>query len=936
MLKPKKAAACLTGGIIVFCSVASGALPPAKPIQPIHPTDVWAGIPSHPAVVNPVAVEKFGRGQYNVSLAGEWDFVKFNHGSGRRSARYVTDLWAAGSRKIHVPGCWEAQGVGEAARGIPTLCQDNSAKPLRHVFAGEGWYRRFVEIPASWAGMRVWIKIGGIRSQGWAFVNDHPVCWLDAGTGAWKWDVTDFVKPGERAKVVVMADNAVASRGGPPSSCNRWGGIWRDIELEATPQTCIDDLYVRGDFDAHEARICVAVDCADRARSAKLALRATVEGATAEAPVDPSGRQELAVPLADFRPWSCESPNLYWATIELVEDGKVVQTRHERFGVRKLEVRGKELYMNGRPFYVRGMGDNPQYPITGISPADRDFHRGRLSRARRAGFNFIRHHTHSESMEYMDACDELGFIVQPEIAYYLDNPNDHFGYDPIRDANDLIVAFRGHPCFGVFSFGNEALLGPAANKILYDHVKVSDPDVLVLAQDGGTYVCNHGEGCSDYASGPLAPWARGTFNPRAFVCHEYMNLAAKFDWRDEKDYTGIWPPPMTAELRRAHLAHTGLSMAWMERLQDAGHALQAYWQKNGVEIARADPYCDGFIYWTIADSSVFNKKAGTFTGQGLFTPFWATKRHGHSPESFAVFNSPTCILLDTETAPRDYTPNTDMALCCSAKGSVKEGTNRVFTVGEAIPVEFILSHYGERPLRGATLSWKLATQGGNALAKGTVPLGDRPIGPASSVAKFSVAAPDVPRPTRMDLAVELRDADTFAAAPCTNSWPFWVFPARPRPTTPDNVAVVALGSPEESAARASGKNLLVLANQTGPANFSMGWWNIGAQTGTAALRHPALGDFPHEPYLSPLLFRIIKEGLKLPVPGWDEKDMVIVGEGLKDAYLYLAAKELPDGRREVLVTGLDVTSDTPEGNSLRANLLDWLATPRCRRRTRVP
>ena len=191
-----------------------------------------------------------------------------------------------------------------------------------------------------------------------------------------------------------------------------------------------------------------------------------------------------------------------------------------------------------------------------------------------------------------------------------------------------------------------------------------------------------------------------------------------------------------------------------------------------------------------------------------------------------------------------------------------------------------------------------------------------------------VAAPAVDRPTRMDLVVELRDEDSLAAAPCTNSWPFWVFPATGRPTPPANVAVVALGSPEEAAARKAGKSLLVLANQTGPANFSMGWWNVGAQVGTAILPHPVLGDFPYEPYLSPLLFRMIKEGSKLPVPGWDEKDMVIVGEGLKDAYLYLGAKTLPDGRREVLVSGLDVTSDTPEGRSLLANALKWLGNAR--------
>ena len=497
------AAAVPLAAFATICAVVAS----AAQIRFNHPTDVWAGIPSHPAVVNSVAIEKFGRGPYNISLAGEWDFVKFNHGSGVRTVRHATDLWAKDGRKIKVPSCWEAQGVGEPQRGIPCLCQDNSPKMLRHVFVGEGWYRRHVEIPASWKGMRVWLKLGGVRSQGWAFVNDHHVGWLDSGTGAWKWEITDFVTPGERAKVVVMADNAVASRGGPPASANRWGGIWRDVELEATPQTFIDDAHVRGDFDGRAARICLAVDRAERARGAKLVLRATVEGRSVETPVDPSGWQEIVVPIADFRPWSCENPNLYWASIELLDEGKVAQTRHERFGVRKLEVRGKELFMNGRPFYARGFGDNPQYPMDGISPADRDFHRDRLSRARRAGFNFIRHHTHSESDEYMDAADELGIIVEPEIPYYLDNPNDYFGYDPIRDADDMVVAFRRHPSFGVLSFGNEGLLGPAANRIVYNHVKEIDPDILVLAQDGGTYICDHGKGCSDYASGPLAPWA---------------------------------------------------------------------------------------------------------------------------------------------------------------------------------------------------------------------------------------------------------------------------------------------------------------------------------------------------------------------------------------------------------------------------------------------
>lgn len=99
--------------------------------------------------MNPVSVETFGRGEWNLSLAGEWDFIACNHGSGNRITRYRTDLWAKkGARKINVPSVWEAEGVGEEGVGIPHLCQDNSAKTIRHVFAGEGWYRKYVDISA--------------------------------------------------------------------------------------------------------------------------------------------------------------------------------------------------------------------------------------------------------------------------------------------------------------------------------------------------------------------------------------------------------------------------------------------------------------------------------------------------------------------------------------------------------------------------------------------------------------------------------------------------------------------------------------------------------------------------------------------------------------------------------------------------------------------
>ena len=57
----------------------------------------------------------------------------------------------------------------------------------------------------------------------------------------------------------MLVKNDVPSRKGLFSAMHRWGGIYRDVEFEATPQTFIDDAGVRGLFDEKAAEVHVAV-----------------------------------------------------------------------------------------------------------------------------------------------------------------------------------------------------------------------------------------------------------------------------------------------------------------------------------------------------------------------------------------------------------------------------------------------------------------------------------------------------------------------------------------------------------------------------------------------------------------------------------------------------------------------------------------------------
>ena len=920
----------------LLAAVASAALTGRG--EELHGVDTWAGIKPLPAVVNPVGREA----SHNlISLRGEWEFVtqpisfcrRYRH-TKTPFAKYDERIpgqlkssndkaWSEG-RTIHVPGAWEAQGVGEPGMSIPwDPLWDSSPKKLNHIYMGEGWYRKDVVLPQDWTGKKVWLKIGGVRSQGWFWMNKHPVAWVDNYCGTYKYDVTPFVKPGETNRILVCVNNALPSRKGLMSNVHRWGGIYRDVELEATPETRIDDVWIRGDFDARCAEAHVTI----RGAASSCQVRVTIDGQTVSQPL--KLLKPLKLPLSDFRPWSPEQPNLYWAKIELVDAvGNVLQTWRERFGVRKIEVRGDTFYLNNHPYFLRGFGDDSVYPITGMPPPDREMHLAHLKKARAAGFNFVRLHTHCEVPEYFEAADEAGIMIQAELPYYTDVPTEAFTFDPLRDLKELYEHYRRYPSFAVYCGGNEGRLGPYVEKEMYAFVKRTDPDRLVNHQDGDRMLWQERDddegsndpGNSDYDIGPRDIWPRGTFNTgRPFVCHEYLNLCVKQDTRIEPLYTGAWAAPDSRADRIKWLAERGLDVAWGDALQDAQHTLQGVYQKCGIEWARKDPYCDGYCFWTAVDVVVAN--GAIHSAQGLFDPFWQTKKGGLSPEQFAMFNGTSAVLAD-------FAPE-----CLVA------------SVGDVRKVTFLFANYDGAPKRNVAVRWTLSADG-QVLLRGEEPVAEIAEGNAHPVATATLTMPTVAKAVKAVLRAEVDGT--------ANEWILWVFPKRGRRDDAGIAADAALlpmlaklydgvadaVSPEGAKARvviapygaktaadalARGQNVLTVSGWDGKPNVSLGWWSMGSQVGMALAKDaPALAGLPHEGALTPLLFRVVKEGayglsrkeLKVATP-------IVVGEGKKDCYLYLGEVKTATGRH-MAAFGLDLFSGNPESSALLDGIIDAL------------
>lgn len=906
--------------------------------------ELWGMRPRHVAVVNSV----FGQDPSTaVSLCGAWEAVATKYRPSRNCfwQRIQDDEdWSRWGkvRQLTIPGSAEVQGVGEPGLSRPWDCWwDSSKRPLRHVHEGCVWYRRNVDVPAAWRGRRIWLKVGGVSEQAWFWVNGTQVAWHEAYCGTFKYEITDLVKPGASAKFVIQVANVVDSRLGGANSQHRWCGVMRALELEATPRTFMDDVWVRGDYDRQEAEVHVDVNCSDcsdgsdcsiAGNQGNLKIRVEIEGSAVEQSVEqssnPNGRT-IAVPLRNFRPWSPEHPNLYTARVELVSrDGAVIQTRRERFGVRKLEVRGDDFYLNGKPFFVLGAGYHNIQPLTANDRnGDREYRRSEVRKMRAAGFNLLRTHTRCESPEFFDACDELGMLVQAELPYYSDLTTVRFGFDPVRDARELYVHRRRHPSFAVYSGGNEGSFGPALAKHLYQSIRSWDPDRLVIEQDNDCWgtltqtpqiAGRHcASGTSDFVGGPVNVWPRGSItSDRPVVCHEYLNLCVKANAALEPQYTGIWQVPYSRATRKAFLERFGLALRWDEPLQLSQHALQAHWFKRGIEAARLDPVCDGYLYWSLQDcSSPMGENASS---QGLFDPFWGDKPAGHTAASAAVFNSPDCVLCDIFPAS------------CIAEA------------GETVSNVVSFAHYGDAAHEGDRLAWNLAAPDGTVLVSGGGDIAALPPGGVRKVGEAVFAVPEID--------ASMRARFTASVGAVTNAWDMWLFPRRNvreaagvwiapslvkaiagryrnlSPREQARVAVVPYGSPETAAARRDGLSVIEIGPAKGEPGGRLGWWWFGKQVGGAFMAHPSLKNLPHAGRIDPLFFRILRDGLQLPQAAWPDATLVGVTEGSKECALHLACRE-GSGRRDMLVYGLDVLADLPEAKALLDGMIDCCLNP---------
>lgn len=189
--------------------------------------------------------------------------------------------------------------------------------------------------------------------------------------------------------------------------------------------------------------------------------------------------------------WTTDEPNLYALSLRMEYADGEGESLFDRFGFRTLSTDGKNVLLNGVPFYVRGYirGAKAHEHSDNCKLGKREFYRKNVEQAKKYGFNFARFHTTVPDEEFLSVADELGLLVHAELRLPDDAYNnldemvfsrkDMVSDEFIKDVSDK---FFNHPSFAVYCIGNEIKsLGSSGRvKEIGEFIKKIDPSRLYL------------------------------------------------------------------------------------------------------------------------------------------------------------------------------------------------------------------------------------------------------------------------------------------------------------------------------------------------------------------------------------------------------------------------------------------------------------------------
>ena len=387
------------------------------------------------------------------------------------------------SRVVNLPHDWGVDGP---------FVQEYPGETGKLAWWGKAEYSKILNVaaPKIEDGTRFLLDIDGAMSFCKVYCNNQFAGEWPYGYASWQADLTPFLKAGQNV-IRITLDN--------PEESSRWypgGGIYRNVWLTEAPPAGVahwgtyvttEVRNVRQDPGATKlSSLPTARKIADATVRLDITLRGNAAGGTVRTTVyeGASHRMRMYIPkgavsdttkldtfrdgqvirqeieLRDCKLWSPATPILYTAeTVVTDADGRS-ELYFTTFGVRTAEFRADAFYLNGEKTFLKRVCLHHDAGALGAVWDDTAWER-RLNILKQMGCNAIRTAHNPPGPEFLDLCDQMGFLVMDELTDTWTIPKKKNGYALIfdewadKDLRAMIRRDRNHPSVILWSIGNE-------------------------------------------------------------------------------------------------------------------------------------------------------------------------------------------------------------------------------------------------------------------------------------------------------------------------------------------------------------------------------------------------------------------------------------------------------------------------------------------------
>ena len=346
----------------------------------------------------------------DILLNNDWNF-RFSH-----QVQKGTEV------RVDLPHTWNAQdalsGKIDYKRGI-------------------GNYEKNLFIRPEWKGKRLFIRFEGVNNIADVFINRRHIGEHRGGYGAFIFEITGKVEYGKENSILVRVNNGEQLDIMPlVGDFNFYGGIYRDVHLLITDETCISPLdyaspgvrLIQDSVSHRYAKVRAIVDLSNGSsgnQEVELNVRLldgqrVVKEGTKN--VNLSGnevmQQELTFEIDQPHLWNGrQDPFLYQAEVTLFRNGQMVDRVTQPLGLRFYRIDpDKGFFLNGKHLPLQGFCRHQDRSEVGNALRPQH-HEEDVALMLEMGVNAVRLAHYPQATYFYDLMDKNGIIVWAEIPF---------------------------------------------------------------------------------------------------------------------------------------------------------------------------------------------------------------------------------------------------------------------------------------------------------------------------------------------------------------------------------------------------------------------------------------------------------------------------------------------------------------------------------------